>query len=50
MGKARYGSHWPSHNPEAAGSSPAPPAILLGAVPKVWGALQGQPQLFKIYK
>ena len=24
MGKARYGSHWSSHNPEAAGSSPAP--------------------------
>ena len=25
MGKARYSSHWSSHNPEAAGSSPAPP-------------------------
>ena len=35
MGKARYGSHWSSHNPEAADSSPAP-AILLGAVLKVW--------------
>ena len=34
MGKARYSSHWSSHNPEAAGSSPVP-AILLGAVPKV---------------
>ena len=38
MGKARYSSHWSSHNPEAAGSSPVP-AILLGAVPKVWGGL-----------
>ena len=36
MGKARYSSHWSSHNPEAAGSSPVP-AILLGSVPKVWG-------------
>ena len=24
MGKARYSSHWSPHNPEAAGSSPAP--------------------------
>ncbi len=30
------------HNPEAAGSSPAP-AILLGSVPKVWGS----PNYFK---
>ena len=42
MGKARYSSHWSSHNPEAAGSSPAP-AMLLVSVPKV----QGSPNYLK---
>ena len=29
MGKARYSSHWSPHNPEAAGSSPAPAILLI---------------------
>ena len=29
MGIARYSSHWSPHNPEAAGSSPAPAILLI---------------------